>query len=76
MRDWARQLKIIYTPSFVFFDAGGREVFRVEGYLRPLASRFSLDYVASGAYRNSRSSSASSRRAPRRGEGEKIELMK
>ncbi len=51
MRDWARQLKIAYTPSLVFFDGGGREVFRVEGYVRPFHLASALDYVASGAYR-------------------------
>ncbi|MBK7136657.1 MAG: thioredoxin fold domain-containing protein [Rhodocyclales bacterium] len=78
MRDWARQLKIIYTPSFVFFDAGGREVFRVEGYLRPFHLASSLDYVASGAYRKQPEFQRfiEARAAARREKGEKIELMK
>jgi len=78
MRDWARQLKIAYTPSFVFFDAGGREVFRVEGYLRPFHLASSLDYVASGAYRKQPEFQRfiEARAAARRAQGEKIELMK
>ena len=78
MRDWARQLKIAYTPSFVFFDAGGREVFRVEGYLRPFHLASSLDYVASGAYRKQPEFQRfiEARAAARREKGEKIELMK
>ncbi|HYA46521.1 MAG TPA: thioredoxin fold domain-containing protein [Burkholderiales bacterium] len=47
--DWARELGIAYTPSIVFFDRG-REVFRIEAYLRPFHLAGSFDYVASGAY--------------------------
>ena len=50
-RDWARTLQIVNTPTLVFFDAAGREVFRVEGYVRPFHLASALDYVASGAYR-------------------------
>ncbi|MDZ4759452.1 MAG: thioredoxin fold domain-containing protein [Alphaproteobacteria bacterium] len=49
--EWARELGVAYSPSLVFFDAGGREVFRVEAYVRPFHLASSLDYVASGAYR-------------------------
>ena len=48
---WARELQIAYTPSIVFFAANGREVFRVEAYLRPFHLAASFDYVSSGAYR-------------------------
>jgi thioredoxin-related protein len=78
MREWARRLKIVYTPSIVFFDAGGREVFRVEGYLRPFHLASSLDYVASGAYRVQPQFQRyiEARAAARRAQGEKVELMK
>ena len=49
--DWARALGIGYAPSIVFFDASGKEVFRVESYLRAFHLRAALEYVASGAYR-------------------------
>lgn len=49
-RDWARKLSVFYTPSLVYFDSNGHEVFRVEGYLRPFHLASALDYVASGAY--------------------------
>lgn len=49
--EWARELKVSYTPSIVFFDADGKEVFRTEAYLRPFHLASSFDYVASGAYR-------------------------
>ncbi len=48
---WADALQIAYTPSVVFFDTGGKEVFRIEAYLRPFHFASSFDYVASGAYR-------------------------
>jgi len=50
--DWARDLKVAYTPTLVFFDEKGVESFRVEAYLRPFHLASSLDYVASGAYRS------------------------
>ena len=46
----ALSLPIAYTPTIVFFD-GGREVFRIEAYLRPFHLAAVLDYVASSAYR-------------------------
>jgi thioredoxin-related protein len=48
---WARELKVDYTPTVVFFDGGNREVFRFEGYLRPFHLIGAFDYVAQGAYR-------------------------
>ncbi|MCL4687702.1 MAG: thioredoxin fold domain-containing protein [Burkholderiales bacterium] len=78
MRDWARALGIAYTPSLVFFDGEGREVFRVDGYLRPFHLASSLDYVASGAYRREPEFQRfiEARAAARRARGEKVELMK
>ncbi|MGE5155036.1 MAG: thioredoxin family protein [Bdellovibrio bacteriovorus] len=49
-RDWAAELGIEYTPSLVFFDAAGREVFRTEGFLKAFHIHGALDYVATGAY--------------------------
>ena len=48
---WGRALGVSYTPTIVFFDDRGREVFRVEGYVRPFHLASSFDYVGSGAYR-------------------------
>lgn len=47
---WARELGIIYAPSVVFFDAGGREVFRIDAYLRPFHFSSSFAYVADRGY--------------------------
>jgi thioredoxin-related protein len=52
IRDWAGELGINYTPSLVFFDADGKEVFRTDGYLRGFHVHGVLDYVATGAYRH------------------------
>ena len=49
--EWGRRLGVAYVPSLVFFDATGKEVFRVDGYVRPFHLESSLDYVASGSYR-------------------------
>lgn len=76
--EWARRIGVFYTPSLVFFDRGGREVFRVEGYLRPFHLASSLEYVSSGAYREQPEFQrfVSARAAARRVRGERIELMK
>ncbi len=77
-RDWARSIGVFYTPSLVFFDSRGQEVFRIEGYLRPFHFSASLDYVASGAYREQPEFQRfiEARAAARRARGERIELMK
>ena len=48
--EWAKKLNIQYAPSLVFFDASGKEVFRIEGYLRTFHVQSVLDYVAQKAY--------------------------
>jgi thioredoxin-related protein len=50
--DLARALEVSYTPSLLLFDGAGREVFRVEGYVRAHHLQSALDYVATGAYRS------------------------
>lgn len=77
-RDWALGIGVFYTPSLVFFDKAGKEVFRVEGYLRPFHLASSLDYVASGAYRRQPEFQRfiEARAAARRSRGERVELMK
>lgn len=52
VREWARERKIQYAPSLVFFDATGMEVFRTEAYLRPFHLQSAMAYVASGAYKS------------------------
>ena len=75
---WARSLKIAYTPGMVFFDAHGAEVFRIDAYLRPFHLASSLDYVASGAYRSQPSFQryVQSRAEKLRERGERVDLWK
>lgn len=75
---WARELKIAYSPSIVFFSPDAREVFRIEAYLRPFHLASSFDYVASGAYaREPEFQRFIQNKAERlRERGEKIELWK
>jgi thioredoxin-related protein len=47
---WARELRVAYTPTVVLFDRG-KEVLRIESYVRTFHLASALDYVASGAYR-------------------------
>jgi thioredoxin-related protein len=51
-RRWARALEAAYAPTLVFLDRDGREIFRADGYLRPFHLAATLDYVASGAWRD------------------------
>lgn len=50
--EWARKLGVLFTPSLVFFDTDGREVFRTEAYLKTYHLHGAVDYVVSGAYRH------------------------
>ncbi|GAB4179516.1 MAG: hypothetical protein OHK0026_16940 [Rhodocyclaceae bacterium] len=76
--EWARQLKVTYTPSIVFFSPEGVEVLRVESYLRPFHLSGSFEYVASGAYRKEPSFQRflRAKAARLRGEGKTVELWK
>jgi thioredoxin-related protein len=49
-RDWANELGIGYVPSVVVFDAG-KEVIRIEAFLKSFHFQSVLDYVSSGAYK-------------------------
>jgi thioredoxin-related protein len=49
-RDWANELGIAYVPSVVVFDAG-KEVIRIEAFVKNFHFQSVLDYVSSGAYK-------------------------
>ena len=76
--EFTKRLNVVYTPSIVFFDPAGREVFRIEAYLRPFHLAGSFDYVASGTYLKQpsfqRFLQAKAERMRRR--GEPVELWK
>ena len=78
IRDWSNELGIIYTPSLVFFDDEGNEVFRTEAYLKAFHIQGALDYVASGAYRTEPSFQRflQDRTAELQAQGVEIDMMK
>ncbi len=49
-RAWAARLNILNSPTMVFFDNNGKEVFRAEAYLKAFHVQGAMGYVASGAY--------------------------
>ncbi len=49
-RLWANELKIAYVPSVVLFDAG-KEVIRIEAFMKSFHFQSVLEYVSSGAYK-------------------------
>lgn len=71
----ARKLRVAYTPTVVLFDRG-REVLRIESYVRAFHLASALDYVSSGAYRGEPSFQRylQARGERLRGRGDKVEL--
>lgn len=78
VRDWARALGVAYTPTVVFFDATGVEVFRIAAYLRPFHFASAFAYVADGGYRSEPSFQRylQARAEEMRSRGERVELWK
>lgn len=50
MGDWANKLGISYAPSAVLFD-NGKEVIRIEAFLKGFHVQSILEYASSGAYK-------------------------
>ena len=50
IRDWAKQLNVIYAPSLLFFNEKGKEIFRADGYLKAFHTQSVMDYVSSNSY--------------------------
>jgi thioredoxin-related protein len=75
-REWARELGVAWTPTVVFFDPAGAEVFRISAYLRPFHFRTAFAYVADGAYRSEPSFQRylQARAEASRARGERVEL--
>lgn len=51
-RDYAKQLNIAYTPTVVLFDQQGKEVHRMDGFLKTFHFQSSLAYVLELAYQS------------------------
>jgi len=49
---WARKINVQFAPSLVFFDNGGKEIIRIEAYLKAFHTQSIMDYVASAAYKS------------------------
>lgn len=49
-REYAVAEKTNFTPSMLFYDAEGREAFRMTGYYPPYKFRAALEYVVEGYY--------------------------
>jgi thioredoxin-related protein len=75
---WAESLGIQYAPSMLFFDTGGREVFRSEAYLRSFHTHAVIDYVGTGSYLEQPNFQRfiQARADQMRARGEVVELMK
>lgn len=78
LASWARELDIQYAPSLVFFDEKGKDVFRIEGYLKTFHVQSVLDYVAQKAYLKEKNFQRwiDSRAHKLRAEGVEVDLMK
>lgn len=78
LADWSRALGIQHAPTLVFFDSGGREVFRAEADFKAFHVQSMLDYVASGAYRSEPVFQHYVRRRAdeQRAKGQRVELMR
>ncbi len=50
-KHFADAQKTHFTPSLIFYDTDGKEVFRMQGYYPPYRFRAGLDYVVGGYYR-------------------------
>lgn len=50
-KELAEHLKVLATPTLMFFDADGKAVLRLNGYRQPRALRQALDYVQGRHYR-------------------------
>jgi len=51
-KSWAKELNVSYSPSFIFFDSAGKDVFHIDAYLKSFHIQSVMDYIASGAYQN------------------------
>lgn len=47
---FAKKLNINHSPSFVFFDKAGKDVFRIDAYMKSFHTQSVMDYIASKSY--------------------------
>ena len=51
LHDWAKKIDVKYSPSLIFFDEKGVEVFRSDAYLKAFHTQSIMDYISSDAYK-------------------------
>lgn len=49
---YAKSLNINNAPSFVFFNENGKDVFRIDAYLKSFHIQSVMDYISSAAYKS------------------------
>ena len=49
---WAERLQLFYTPTLVFFDVNGQEIFRIDSVVQFFRLAGVLRYVAEKAYQD------------------------
>ena len=49
-KSFAKSLNIMHSPSFIFFNKDGKDIFRIDAYMKSFHTQSVLDYIASGAY--------------------------
>lgn len=47
---FAKKLNINHSPSFVFFNKTGKEIFRIDAYMKSFHTQSVMDYIASKSY--------------------------
>ena len=77
-KTFAKNLDITNSPSFIFFNKDGKDIFRIDAYMKSFHTQSVLDYIASGDYRKqSNFQRYIGKRAERlEAEGQHIDLMK
>ena len=46
----AKKLNVSNSPSFIFFNKLGKDVFRIDAYMKSFHTQSVMDYISSGAY--------------------------
>ncbi|MEG3641332.1 thioredoxin family protein [Magnetococcus sp. PR-3] len=49
---FARSERVHFTPTVIYYDGKGQELFRLSGYWKPMHFKASMRYVKEGHYKN------------------------
>lgn len=77
-KNLAKSLKINHSPSFVFFDEKGKDIFRIDAYMKSFHTQSVMDYIASNSYKKQSNFQRyiSDRAAKLEAQGIHVDLMK